>query len=64
MSPDEIAAIVVEPIQGEGGYVVPPAAFLQGLRELTSQHGMLLVVDEVQSGWAAPERCSPASTSA
>jgi 4-aminobutyrate aminotransferase len=49
-SPDEIAAIVVEPIQGEGGYVVPPAAFLQGLRELTSQHGMLLVVDEVQSG--------------
>ena len=49
-APDEIAAIVVEPIQGEGGYVVPPAAFLQGLRELTSQHGMLLVVDEVQSG--------------
>ena len=49
-APDEIAAIVVEPIQGEGGYVVPPAAFLQGLRELTSEHGMLLVVDEVQSG--------------
>ena len=49
-APDEIAAIVVEPIQGEGGYVVPPPAFLQGLRELTSQHGMLLVVDEVQSG--------------
>jgi 4-aminobutyrate aminotransferase len=49
-SPDEVAAIVVEPIQGEGGYVVPPAAFLQGLRELTRQHGMMLVVDEVQSG--------------
>ena len=49
-APDEIAAIVAEPIQGEGGYVVPPTAFLQGLRELTSQHGMLLVVDEVQSG--------------
>jgi 4-aminobutyrate aminotransferase len=49
-SPDEIAALVVEPIQGEGGYVVPPAAFLQGLRELTAQHGILLVVDEVQSG--------------
>ncbi|MGH8639431.1 MAG: aminotransferase class III-fold pyridoxal phosphate-dependent enzyme, partial [Burkholderiales bacterium] len=49
-SPDEIAAIVVEPIQGEGGYVVPPKAFLQGLRDLASEHGMLLVVDEVQSG--------------
>jgi 4-aminobutyrate aminotransferase len=50
ISPDEVAAIVVEPIQGEGGYVVPPRGFLQGLRELTSRHGMLLVVDEVQSG--------------
>ena len=49
-SPDEIAAIVVEPVQGEGGYVVPPKAFLQGLRELTRQHGMLLAIDEVQSG--------------
>ena len=50
VSPDEVAAIVVEPIQGEGGYVVPPTAFLQGLRELTREHGMLLVADEVQSG--------------
>ena len=50
IAPDEVAAIVVEPIQGEGGYIVPPKAFLQGLRELTRQHGMLLVVDEVQSG--------------
>src|SRR3954453_12135703 len=49
-SPDEVAAIVVEPIQGEGGYIVPPAAFLQGLRELTTQHGIMLVLDEVQSG--------------
>jgi 4-aminobutyrate aminotransferase len=49
-APDEIAAIVVEPIQGEGGYVVPPTAFLQGLREITRQHGIVLVVDEVQSG--------------
>jgi 4-aminobutyrate aminotransferase len=46
----EVAAILVEPIQGEGGYIVPPAAFLEGLRELTAEHGMLLVVDEVQSG--------------
>ncbi len=49
-SPDEIGAIVVEPIQGEGGYIVPPKAFLQGLRELSTKHGMVLVVDEVQSG--------------
>jgi len=49
-SPDEFAAIVVEPVQGEGGYIVPPKAFLQGLRELTSQHGIALVCDEVQSG--------------
>src|SRR5688500_115997 len=50
ISPDEIAAIVVEPIQGEGGYLVPPKAFLQGLRELATQHGIALVCDEVQSG--------------
>jgi 4-aminobutyrate aminotransferase len=50
ISPDEVAAIVVEPIQGEGGYVVPPDQFLQRLRELTTEHGMLLVVDEIQSG--------------
>jgi 4-aminobutyrate aminotransferase len=50
ISPDEVAAIVVEPIQGEGGYVVPPKQFLQRLRELTKQHGMMLVLDEIQSG--------------
>src|SRR5574339_348063 len=44
---DEIAALVVEPVQGEGGYVGPPKAFLQGLRELADEHGILLVVDEV-----------------
>jgi 4-aminobutyrate aminotransferase len=49
-APDEVAAIVVEPIQGEGGYVVPPAAFLQGLRALATEHGIVLVADEVQSG--------------
>jgi 4-aminobutyrate aminotransferase len=48
--PDEVAAILVEPIQGEGGYVVPPASFLPGLRELCDRHGILLVADEVQSG--------------
>jgi 4-aminobutyrate aminotransferase len=50
ISPDEIAAIVVEPIQGEGGYIVPPKAFLQGLRDLTKEQGIILVADEVQSG--------------
>jgi len=50
IAPDEVAAIVVEPVQGEGGYIVPPAAFLQELRELTTEHGIVLVVDEVQSG--------------
>ena len=50
VSPDEVAAVVVEPIQGEGGYIVPPDAFLQRLRELTRRFGILLIVDEVQSG--------------
>src|SRR5690606_22926276 len=50
VSPDDVAAVVVEPIQGEGGYVVPPKAFHERLRALTKEHGMLLVADEVQSG--------------
>ncbi len=48
--PDELAAIFVEPIQGEGGYIVPPADFLPGLRRLCDEHGVLLVFDEIQSG--------------
>lgn len=50
VSPDEVAAIVVEPIQGEGGYLVPPAEFHQRLRALADKHGILLIHDEVQSG--------------
>jgi 4-aminobutyrate aminotransferase len=50
VSPDVVAAVVLEPIQGEGGYIVAPDQFLQRLRELTKSHGILLVDDEVQSG--------------
>ena len=46
----EVAAILIEPIQGEGGYLVPPDGFLQGLRALCDRHGILLIFDEVQSG--------------
>ena len=48
--PSEIAAVIVEPIQGEGGYVVPHPGFLSRLREMTRQHGILLIADEVQCG--------------
>ena len=47
---NEVAAIFVEPIQGEGGYVVPEDGFLQGLRRICDEHGILLVADEIQSG--------------
>jgi 4-aminobutyrate aminotransferase len=50
IAPDDVAAIVVEPIQGEGGYFPAPALFLRGLREICDEHGILLVADEVQSG--------------
>lgn len=47
---ESIAALVVEPIQGEGGFIVPPKAFLSGLRAFCDEHGIVFVVDEVQSG--------------
>ena len=50
LPPEEVAAIFVEPIQGEGGYVVAPTIFMQELRKICDRHGILLVADEVQSG--------------
>ena len=50
VAPQEVAAIFVEPIQGEGGYIVPPPEFHRELRKLCDEHGILLVADEVQSG--------------
>jgi 4-aminobutyrate aminotransferase len=49
-SPQDTAAIFIEPVLGEGGYVVPPVSFMKGLRALCDQHGIMLVCDEIQSG--------------
>lgn len=65
--PSDVAAIIVEPVQGEGGYVVPPPGWLAELRELCDQHGIVLIADEVQTGagrtgtmWACEyERIAP-----
>jgi 4-aminobutyrate aminotransferase len=51
VSPEEVAAIFIEPIQGEGGYVVPPDEFMPMLQDLCRRHGILLVADEIQSGF-------------
>lgn len=51
VSPKEVAAIIFEPVQGEGGYIVPPKSFVRGLRELADEHGILLIDDEVQAGY-------------
>ncbi len=50
-APQETAAILIEPVMGEGGYVVPAAGFLSSLREICNQHGILLILDEIQSGF-------------
>ncbi len=49
--PDRVAAIIVEPVLGEGGYLVPPPGFLPRLRQITREHGILLIADEVQTGF-------------
>ncbi len=50
-APKETAAILIEPVLGEGGYVVPPVSFMKGLRDIADKHGILLIFDEVQSGF-------------
>jgi 4-aminobutyrate aminotransferase len=50
-APNETAAILIEPVLGEGGYVVPPAGFLTSLREICDKHGIMLIIDEIQSGF-------------
>ncbi len=51
VKPDEVAAFIFEPIQGEGGYVVPPKEFVLGLQALAKEHGILIIADEVQAGF-------------
>jgi 4-aminobutyrate aminotransferase/(S)-3-amino-2-methylpropionate transaminase len=52
IEPERVAAIIVEPVQGEGGFYIAPAPFLQALREICDRHGILLIVDEIQTGFA------------
>jgi 4-aminobutyrate aminotransferase len=54
--PEHVAAILIEPVLGEGGYIVPPPGFLPRLREITRQHGIMLIADEVQTGYGRTGR--------
>ncbi|MCL8209041.1 MAG: 4-aminobutyrate--2-oxoglutarate transaminase [Actinomycetia bacterium] len=56
VAPDDVAAVIVEPVLGEGGFVVPPPDFLPWLRRFTAQHGILLIADEVQTGFGRTGR--------
>jgi len=56
IAPSDVAAILIEPVLGEGGYVPPPSGFLKGLREICDKHGILLILDEVQSGFGRTGR--------
>ncbi|WP_028403205.1 4-aminobutyrate--2-oxoglutarate transaminase [Ectobacillus panaciterrae] len=51
-APEEIAAVIMEPVQGEGGFIVPPKAFVKGVYDLCKQHGILFIADEIQTGFA------------
>jgi len=56
VAPEEVAAVVFEPVQGESGFIVPPAEFVSGLREICDEHGIVLVADEVQTGFCRTGR--------
>lgn len=56
IAPEDVAAIIVEPVQGEGGFYVAPDAFMQALRSLCDEHGIVLIADEIQSGFARTGR--------
>jgi 4-aminobutyrate aminotransferase/(S)-3-amino-2-methylpropionate transaminase len=56
VDPSDVAAIVIEPVQGEGGYIPTPPRFLRRIRELCDEHGMLMVADEIQSGFGRTGR--------
>ncbi len=55
-APEETAAVLVEPVLGEGGYIIPPKRFLQGLRKMCDEHGILFIADEIQSGFGRTGR--------
>ena len=69
---DNIAAVIMEPIQGEGGFIVPAPGFVKGIADFCAANGIVFIADEIQSGWAAPGRgsrssrraCSPTSSRA
>src|SRR5690606_29017738 len=51
IAPEDVAAIALEPVQGEGGYIVPPREFIEGIRQICDEHGIMMIADEVQSGF-------------
>ncbi|WP_126427716.1 4-aminobutyrate--2-oxoglutarate transaminase [Brevibacillus marinus] len=51
VAPDDVAAVIIEPVQGEGGFVIPSKRFVQGVKQICEEHGILLIADEVQTGF-------------
>ena len=62
IQPSEVAAMLIEPVQGEGGYIVPPTEFLKNLREICDRYGILLILDEVQTGFGRTGQMFAAQT--